>query len=170
MKKVLFVVVCLMLLTGCSELSQLEGKSKKGQTSLAGSWTITATNGVNANSSVFNVNLVSSPCTVKQSGMTFTIEEATCVIADNPVGQGSITGTGNFMYPPQGVLLGAQSNPAPQSTAVSLIFVEADGSGNIAVFDGNGQIASGSVSGSWTCDPQTPVCSALSGTFNGTQN
>jgi hypothetical protein len=170
MKKALFAVVCLLVLSGCSELSQLDGKSKKGQTNLAGSWSITATNGVNQNSSAFNVNLVSSPCTVDQSGMTFTVSESTCVIADNPAGQGSVTASGDFMYPPQGVLLGASGNPAPSNAAVTLLFVEADGQGNIAVFGASGTISGGSVRGSWKCDPKTPVCSSLSGTFDGSQN
>jgi hypothetical protein len=162
--------VCIALvvfLVGCGGGNN-SAVTPSGATSLEGSWTITATNGANA--VTLNVTLVSSSCSVTQSGITFTVTGPACAVADNPGGQGSISGTGNFIYPPQGVLLGASADPVPSGSQFNLLFVEADNLGDIAVFSGSGTINSGSITGTFTCDLQTPVCTGDSGTFNGKHN
>jgi hypothetical protein len=98
---------------------------------------------------------------------------STCFIADNNSGQGSISGTsGAFLYPPQGVLLGVQSDPvaANSSEAIGAIFVEADAFGNYAIHNANGtvQASSKSISGNFACNAQSPHCFGESGSFTGT--
>jgi hypothetical protein len=148
-----------------------------GSTSLAGNWTITANQANSTSSSVFQVALVSSACSVSTPIGTFTVQGPSCFIADDNSGQGSITGTGSFIYPPQGVLLGATVSPVPsgQTASINLLFVEADQFGDAAVFSGTGTVTSASgsgtaaLSGNWECASNSPACVGLSGTFSGTQ-
>jgi hypothetical protein len=100
------------------------------------------------------------------------VEGPNCFIADDNTGQGSISGTGQFFYPPQGVLVGSSTNPIPSDStaAINLLFVEADRYGDVAVFDGNGSVSNGAITGTWACDPGTPVCTGVGGTFSGSQN
>jgi hypothetical protein len=102
---------------------------------------------------------------------TFTVQGPSCFIADDNTGQGTISGTGNFFYPPQGLLAGVPYNPTPSngSATVDLLFVEADQFGDIAVANGIGTVTNGTIAGTWTCNPDTPICTGLSGTFSGTK-
>jgi hypothetical protein len=129
--------------------------------SMVGSWAISATNGVGGQS-VFQVNLISSPCTVSTPVGTFAVAGSSCSIADDNTGQGSISGTGSFFFPPQGVLIGGSS-----SGQIDGVFVEADQYGDFAVIDGKGTLSNGAISGTWTCNSGTAVCFGLNGTFSG---
>jgi len=154
-----FLLAFLLFIVGC-------GSSSKGPTSIQGSWTIVASNGAGG-STTFQASVVSSPCTVTTPIGTFTVAGPTCFIADNNTGQGSITGTGQFIFPPVGALVGVPVDPAPAGSALNLLFVEADQSGNAAVFGGNGTVTGNKMTGTWACDPSSPNCSGLSGTFSG---
>lgn len=172
----LAVLVLTIVALGCGSNSSSSGKNA----TLQGNWTITASG--NGQDSVFSVSLIPSACTVSTPVGTFTVQAATyttvCAIADNNTGQGSISGAGQFIYPPQGVLLGnisgfsSSKELGAAASPVSLLFVEADQDGNIAVFDGQGNTGDNpnipSISGTWTCDPKSPVCAGMSGTFSGT--
>jgi hypothetical protein len=116
--------------------------------------------------------LVSSPCSVVAGDEVFTVQGPTCFIADDNTGQGSISGSGQFLYPPQGVLVGSPSNPIPANTpeSINLVFVEADEYGDVSVFNGSGSVDNGTMSGTWACSTYSPVCTGLSGTFSGTRN
>jgi hypothetical protein len=156
-----------MLLSSCgSNSSQQSGSNST--TNIQGSWAITAAE-AGGSGSVFHVTLVSSPCSVATPIGTFTVQGPTCFIADDNTGQGSISGSGSFIYPPQGVLIGVAANPASANAAIDLLFAEADQYGDAAVFGGTGTVSKGTITGNWSCNPDSPVCSGLSGTFSGTQ-
>jgi hypothetical protein len=168
MKK-LFAVLGLsfagVLLLSCGSSSTQKPSSTT--TNIQGSWAITASE-AGGSSSVFSVTLVSSACSVATPIGTFTVQGPVCFIADNNTGQGSISGTGNFTYPPAGVLIGTAANPASANASIDLLFAEADQLGDAAVFGGTGTVSGGTLSGSWSCNVNSPVCFSLSGTFSGT--
>jgi hypothetical protein len=174
MKKVfaLFSVIGLvlagMLLVSCGSNSSNGSQQANSTTNIQGTWAITAAES-GGSSSVFNVTLVSSPCSVATPIGTFTVQGPSCFIADDNTGQGSISGTGSFFYPPQGVLIGVPANPASSSASIDLLFAEADQFGDAAVFGGTGTVSNGTLTGTWSCNVNSPVCSGLSGTFSGTQ-
>ena len=147
------------------------GSNSSSGTQLTGAWTITA-NQLSSSGSVFSVTLVSSQCSVVAGDDLFTVQGPTCFIADDSTGQGSISGSGQFLYPPQGVLVGSPSNPIPANTqaSINLVFVEADEYGDISVFNGDGSIDNGTMTGTWVCSTYSPVCAGLSGTFSGSRN
>lgn len=136
-------------------------------TNIEGTWVITAAE--EGSGSVFNVTLVSSPCSVVTPIGRFTVQGPACFIADNNTHQGSLSGTGSFIYPPQGVLIGVAADPASTDASMDLLFAEADQFGDAAVFGGTGTVSNGTIAGSWSCNLDSPVCSGLSGTFSGTQ-
>jgi hypothetical protein len=162
-----------LMLVGCGGSSS--GGSSSQSLEISGSWTINVAGG-----NVLTATLVPSPCQVSTPIGTFsvytdaslTVLASTCFIADDNTGQGSISGTGEFFYPPQGVLLGVQSDPIPAngSGPIGGLFVEADNFGDYAVFNANGtvQASAKSISGGFACNPGTPVCAGVSGTFSGT--
>jgi hypothetical protein len=164
-----FIAVCALILLSLalscgSSTANNNNPSQNNSTAIPGNWVITATEtGQNA---VFTVNLVPSPCSVATPIGTFTVTGPTCFIADNNTGQGAISGSGNFIYPPQGVLIGTAANPASNNAVVNLLFAEADQFG-AAVFGGVGTISNGNLTGAWTCNVNSPVCSGLNGTFSG---
>jgi hypothetical protein len=160
--KTVTLFLLMVFTSGCGAGKSANGGST-AVTQVQGAWTFTATNGVGGQS-VFQVNLVSSACTVSTPIGTFTVQGASCSIADDNTGQGSISGTGSFFYPPAGVLVGLSSGQ------IELVFVEADQFGDAAVINGNGTLSSGAISGTWTCNAATSVCLGFSGTFAGTQN
>lgn len=165
--KLITVLALALLLSGCNATKQ--AGSQPSTTDVQGNWVITASE-VGSPNSVFTLSLVTSPCNVTAPIGTFTVQGPACFIADNDTGQGSISGTGSFFYPPQGVLMGVSQNPSPGNAAVNLLFVEADQFGDAVVFDGSGTVNGKVITGKWTCDPNSPVCSGLSGTFTGTEN
>ncbi len=155
-----FLLIFLLFIVGCGS------SSKQSSTSILGNWTIVASNGAGG-STTFQASVVSSPCTVSTPIGTFTVAGPTCFIADNNTGKGSISGTGQFIYPPVGALVGVPADPAPAGSTLNLLFVEADLSGNAAVFGGNGTVTGNKMTGSWTCNANSPACLGLSGTFSG---
>jgi hypothetical protein len=156
-----------ILLISCGSSSSKSGQANSPSTNLQGSWAITASE-AGASSSVFNVTLVSSPCSVSTPIGTFTVQGPSCFIADDNTGQGAVSGTGSFFYPPQGVLIGVSANPAPSNASIDLLFAEANQLGEAAVFGGDGTVSNGVLSGTWSCNPNSPICAGLSGSFSGT--
>jgi hypothetical protein len=160
-----------LLLTACG--GKGSGSGPASGLSIQGNWTIATTSA--SGDSTLQISLVSSACSVTTPIGTFTVhlpDQQVCFIADNNTGQGSISRVGAFIYPPQGVLAGVPSNPIYPGTnyLLDLLFVEAGQLGDFAVFDGAGSVnADGTMTGTFTCDPGTPVCSGISGTFSGTQ-
>jgi hypothetical protein len=164
MRSLALIAILTMFAVAC-------GSNSSSGTQIPGAWTITA-NELASSGSVFSVTLVSSPCSVVAGDDIFTVQGPSCFIADNDTGQGLISGSGDFLYPPQGVLVGSPSNPIPANTpeSIDLVFVEADEYGDISVFNGNGSVDNGTMSGTWVCSTYSPVCIGLSGTFSGTRN
>jgi hypothetical protein len=97
----------------------------------------------------------------------------TCFIADPNAGQGSITSvTGNWDYPPAGFLMGINSaDPIPANTTAQMVgyFVETDGT-NVEVLDISGTVTAStkSITGTFSCDANSPVSCSHSGTFTAT--
>jgi hypothetical protein len=113
MKRFVFVTL-LMLTFSCSS------SSKSGSaTQISGAWTITASE-VGASSSVFSVTLVSSQCSVSTPVGIFTVQGPACFIADDNTGQGSISGSGQFFYPPQGVLVGSATGTISANASATI--------------------------------------------------
>ena len=139
--------------------------SGAGNTQLSGQWNLTVS------PNTIQANLVSSSCTVPTTIGTFQVNEADCFLADDATGQGSISGSGEFVYPPVGVLIGTGVATLPSSGTTSFegFYVEANQTA-YAVWDINGTITQpgSTMSGSYTCDPQTPVCTGIAGSFSGT--
>ncbi len=169
------LLLCLpFALAGCGGGSS-SGSSSSQALEVSGAWTINVAGG-----NTLNVTLVPSPCQVSTPIGTFsvytdsslTVLATTCFIADDNTGQGSISGTGQFFYPPVGVLLGVQSDPirANGSGPIGGVFVEADSFGDYAIFNANGtaQSSGKSISGSFACNPVSTNCAGISGTFSGT--
>jgi hypothetical protein len=163
MRTLSLIIIFTMFVLAC-------GSSHSPGTQIPGAWTITA-NELTSGGSVFSVTLVSSQCSVVAGDEIFTVQGPTCFIADDNTGQGSISGTG-VLYPPQGVLVGSPGNPIPADTSesINLVFVEADEYGDVSVFNANGSVDNGTMSGTWVCSTYSAVCTGLSGTFSGTRN
>jgi hypothetical protein len=151
---------------GCGSSSS-NGSGSQNQ--LVGSWSITTTDGVNGDSGTIQATLIGGSdtninCTFQVpdgDGFFIAMEHATsCAIADNQTGQGSISGTGDFFYPPVAVMAWATGNQ------VNLFFVESNGPVT-ALFDAAGTTGNGTISGSWQCDASSPTCTGLGGTFTG---
>lgn len=147
------------------------GSNGTSGTQIPGSWTITA-NELSSVGNVFSVTLVSSQCSVVAGDEVFTVQGPSCFIADDSTGQGSISVSGQLVYPAQGVLVGAPTNPVPADTSesINLVFVEADEYGDLSIFNGNGSVENGTMSGTWVCSTYSPACAGLSGTFSGMRN
>jgi len=167
MKKA-FACLIILFLVGCGVgNNQQTTPGQSVTTNLIGSWSITTTSSTGLNATL-TVSLVSSACSVDTPICSFTVTGPACVLADDNTGQGSISGSGNFIYPPQGVLIGTAADPASQNAAINFLFAEADTLGDAAVFQGTGTVGSGTISGNWSCNPQSPICAGESGTFSGT--
>jgi hypothetical protein len=161
MKRLLVLFALLIFIVGCG------GSSNSNSTSILGTWTIVASNGVGG-STTFVATVVSSPCTVSTLIGDFTVTGPSCFVANNSTGEGSITATGTLLFPAQGALIGVPANPAPAKSALNLLFVEADDT-DAAVFTGTGTVSGGKMTGNWACDASSPACAGLSGTFSGSK-
>jgi hypothetical protein len=64
--------------------------------------------------------------------------------------------------------LGVPTNPAANGSVFNIQYAE-EGNGVIWQMDGTGTISDGTASGTWVCDPSTPACSGITGTFTATQ-
>lgn len=68
--------------------------------------------------------------------------------------------------------LGVPTNPVPNGSTFNIQYAEADGDATSPEYyqmDGTGTINNGTASGTWVCDPSTPECSGITGTFTATQ-
>jgi hypothetical protein len=166
-------IAMVLFLVGCGGGAQQKGVSQSGATSLEGSWTITAVSTppfpLPQSTANLNMNLVSSPCNVNQSGITFYVNGNACAVANNPGGQGSIT-CSDCSYHPQGVLVGASADPAPTGSGINILFVETDLSGDVIAYTGSATIINGSISGTMNCDPLTPICTGINVGISGQHN
>ena len=164
-----------LFLSGCGGGSKPTPPPTNLPLTVEGSWKISASDA--AGSSGFNASIVvltpqSGDCNVPTPiGITFTVTGATsCFIADANANQGSVSGvTGKWDYPPAGFMFGLASvDPvAANSTAQMLGFlVETDGT-NVEIVDLNGTITATTktISGSFSCDAQSPNPCNYSGTF-----
>jgi hypothetical protein len=103
---------------------------------------------------------------------TFSVQGPVCFIANNNTAQGSISGKGlltNASNTGEGVLVGVAANPVPANATLNLLFVQGQQNGTFIEFTGSGTIADGTMTGSGTCSPSTPLCQGMTATFTGTQ-
>jgi hypothetical protein len=180
MKKLIALVVLGLILIACNGC----GASKSAPTQawqppqLAGSWTITVVQNkttLNTLQAVLVQVPVGADCKIPPllyGPMTGDF----CYVADNSTGRGSVSGTGSFIYPPEGVVVGFWTNTSTflpgttQSVNASIVFGEADTLGDSVTFDADATITgSSSMSGTWQCGTTSTVCSGMSGTFSGTK-
>jgi hypothetical protein len=202
---ILSVLFCAAITLGCNATKQAGSTTSTTPTiglNNAEGWTVTSgiaycQGGVSSSSgcpgnyssgptqSTLQVVLVSSLCSVSTPIGSFTVQGSACVIADNNSKQGSVSGTGQLIYPPAGVLLGVvpplTNEPgivqvASSTPPVDFLSAEVDPStGDAAVFSGQGY-ASYSSTGAWTingtasCVTKTPVCSGVNIWFTATAN
>jgi hypothetical protein len=68
---------------------------------------------------------------------------------------------------PGDFIIGIPVNPAPNGSAFNISYNELSGS-TVWQMDGSGTIINGTASGTWVCDPSTPACSGITGTFTAT--
>lgn len=167
-KRILVSILTLVALaTSCSSTKNGTGPG----TSMQGTWTVTGNLGTQSGNETYQVAFVSSPCSVVSPVGTFSVQGPVCFIANNNSGQGSISGKGllsNASNTGEGVLIGVAANPVPANGTFNLIFVLGDRSGNFTEFTGSGTVANGTMTGSGSCSPSTPICQGVSGTFTGT--
>jgi hypothetical protein len=164
MKRIL-IVALLVFAAGCNSGS-------RPAVSLLGTWTVTGTGsfGSQSGSGTYQVELVSSPCSVTTPVGTFSVQGSTCFIANNNSGQGSISGTGlpsSSNNNGEGVLVGVATNPVPANTTINLLFVVGSNS-TVLQFTGTATIANGTMKGSGSCSASTPMCQGATGTFSAT--
>jgi hypothetical protein len=167
MKPVLILILIAFAL-GCNSATNPGGGSNTG-TSMQGTWTVTGSLSPQGGPVTYQVMLVSSPCSVTTPVGTFSVQGPVCFVANNNSGQGSISGgSTSSKSAGQGVLVGVAANPVPAGATFNLVFVAADGNGNIVEFSGSGTVNNGTLKGTGSCSTTTPMCQGLSGTFSGT--
>jgi|HubBroStandDraft_5_1064220.scaffolds.fasta_scaffold15102_3 hypothetical protein len=169
--KSILILILIAFATGCSSSSNSSGGSG---TSMQGTWTVTGSFSQQrgptpqSSSGPYQVELVSSPCSVITPVGTFSVEGTVCFIANNNSGQGSISGPGIAAKSTgQGVLIGVPSNPLPSGGTFNLLFIDADQSLNFIEFTGSGTVSNGMMKGSGSCSSSTPMCQGATGTFSG---
>jgi hypothetical protein len=89
----------------------------------------------------------------------------------NGVPDSNITST-NTDAEPLNFIIGVPTNPAPNGSTFNLSYEEdtpVNGVETTWQMDGTGTISNGTASGTWVCDPSTPACSGITGTFTATQ-
>jgi hypothetical protein len=64
--------------------------------------------------------------------------------------------------------IGVPTNPVPNGSTFNVQYAESD-NGSVWQMDGTGAVNNGTASGTWVCDPSTPACSGMSGTFTAAQ-
>jgi len=161
----LVVVILLSLSCGSSSNQQ----QHPATTNMQGTWIITATQS-DGSSVVFTATLFSvSSCSVGTPLGTFTVQGPTCFFASDSSRQGSLSTTGTWVFSAAGILIGVPSNPASIGSSMSLLFAEDRQSGPVAVFEGVGTVNGDTLTGTWSCNVDSPYCLGLSGTFSGTQ-
>jgi hypothetical protein len=167
MKRIL-ILTLIVFAAGCNSSKKAGGES---ETSMQRTWTVTGSvSGSQSGSGTYQVALVASPCSVTTPVGTFSVQGPSCFIANNNSGQGSISGTGlpsSSKNNGQGVLIGVAANPVPAGGAFTLVFVAGDSNGNVVEFTGSGTVGNGTLTGTGSCSPSTPMCQGVSGTFSG---
>ena len=161
-------VILVLLAAGCS--SSKSPASAPG-TSMQGTWSVTGNLGSQSANQMYQVVLVSSPCSVVSPVGTFSVQGPVCFIANNNSGQGSISGKGllsNASNTGEGVLIGVPANPVPYNSAINLVFVLGESNGTFIEFTGSGTVTSGTMTGSGSCSANTSLCQGTTATFTGT--
>jgi len=162
-------ILTLMLIGFAAGCNSANNAGSGSGTSLQGMWTATGSLS-QGGSHTYQVELVSSPCSVTTPVGMFSVQGSVCFIANNNSGQGSITGTGTpSSSKGQGVLIGVPSNPVPAGAKFNLLFVAGDMNGTLVEFTGSGTVSNGTITGTGSCSPSTPMCQGVTGTFSGTQ-
>ena len=96
-----------------------------------------------------------------------------CVGTPNPnMNLTSSNAGGNINAPGVEVLdftIGVPTDPVPNGSTFNIQYAEFDSGYGVWQMDGTGTINGGVASGTWVCDPSTPACSGISGTFTATQ-
>jgi hypothetical protein len=159
--------------TGSGDSSILAGFNA---TEVAGSWTLTLTENSGTGRTTFNIVLVGFSC---DTGLLYpnasggygviVATGSTCYVADSDGGQGSISGTGDLIFPPQRALVGLRSPPNSPSELNLVIIEAADGASEnfqYAVFNGQGTISNKEMTGTWSCSLLFPACSGIGGTLS----
>lgn len=164
-KRILILILALIAFaTACNS------KSGTGTgTSMQGA--ITGNLAAQSGTETYQVSFVSSLCSVVSPVGAFSVQGPVCFIANNNSGQGSISGKGllsNASNTGEGVLIGVAANPVPLNGTVNLLFVLSQENGDFFEFTGSGTVANGTITGSGSCSPSTPLCNGMSATFTGT--
>src|SRR5437870_13565387 len=157
MKRTL-ILIFLVLVAGCKSAKNAESRSG---TSMQGTWTVTGNLGSQGGSGTYQLELVSSPCSVTTPVGVFSVQGPVCFIANNNTGQGSISGTGlpsSSKNTGQGVLIGVPSNPVSNNATFNLLFVAGDAKGEVVEFTGTGTVTNGTMTGTGSCSSSTPLC------------
>lgn len=140
-------------------------------TAIPGTWAVTGNLGSQGPGPyAYQVTFVSSPCSVTSPVGTFSLEGPVCFIANNNSGQGSISGKGLLASANNtgvGVLIGVPANPVPPNATFNILGVQANSTGFVE-FTGTGTIANGTMTGTASCSPNTPLCQGMSAAFSGT--
>jgi hypothetical protein len=173
MKAILITIAILTVFAvGCSSGNNTQsgpGTTMQGAWTAIGSFTSQKDSIPQSQSGPYQVNLVSSPCSVTTPVGTFSVQGTVCFIANNNALPGSISGPGiSSSSTGQGVLIGVPANPVPANAAFSLLFVAGYGNGDFVEFTGSGTVNNGALTGTGSCSPSTPVCQGASGTFSAT--
>jgi hypothetical protein len=163
------ILILIVFAAGCNSANN----TGSGQeTSMQGTWAVTGDIGSQSGSETYQVAFVPSPCSVMSPVGTFSVQGPVCFIANNNTGQGSISGKGllgNSKNTGEGVLIGVAANPVPANGTFNMIFVAGDASGNFVEFTGSGTVSNGTMTGTGSCSPSTPLCQGMTGTFSGKQ-
>jgi hypothetical protein len=166
MKRILILVLTLFA-AGCSSSKNASGPT----TSIPGNWAVTGNLGSQGPGPyAYKVTFVSSPCSVNSPAGTFSVAGPVCFVANNNSGQGSISGKGllsNANNTGVGVLIGVSANPVPANATFNIVGVVANNAG-VVEFTGTGTVANGTMTGTASCSPNTPLCQGVSATFSGT--
>jgi hypothetical protein len=163
----ILILILIVFAAGCDSAKNTGGGSG---TSMQGIWTVTGNLGSQGGPATYQVQLVSSPCSVTTPAGAFSVQGPVCFIANNNSGLGSISAGGSRPTgTSQGVLVGVASNPVADDATFNLVFVAASGSGNVAEFTGSGSVTAGTLKGTGSCSADTPICQGVTGTFSATQ-
>jgi hypothetical protein len=167
MKRIL-ILALIAFAAGCNSTNNAGGGTG---TSIQGMWAVTgtATFGSQIGSGTYQVQLVSSPCSVTTPAGTFSVQGPVCFIANNNSAQGSISGTGlpvSSKNNGQGILVGVASNPVPANAPINLLFVVGESNGTVLEFTGSAKVANGTITGTGSCSTTTPLCQGATGTFS----
>jgi hypothetical protein len=164
--KRIWILILMVFAAACDSAKNTGGGSG---TSMQGTWTVTGNLGSHR-PATYQVQLVSSPCSVTTPVGTFSVQGPICFVANNNSGLGSISGTGSRQTGvSQGVLVGVASNPVADDATFNLVFVAGDATGNVVEFTGSGSVTAGTLKGTGSCSKDTPICLGVTGTFSATQ-